>query len=70
MRVTSRRGSIALRARITEAIAMDTVFAPFHWGGDATVNDLIGGTLDPHSKMPPFKACAVRIEPESGPTTR
>jgi assimilatory nitrate reductase catalytic subunit len=51
---------------------MDTIFAPFHWGGAATVNDLIGGTLDPHSKMPPFKACAVRIEPaaEAGATTR
>jgi len=70
MRLTSRRGSVALRARVTEAIAMDTVFAPFHWGGASTVNDLIGGTLDPHSKMPPFKACAVRIEPEAAPTTR
>jgi assimilatory nitrate reductase catalytic subunit len=72
MRIISRRGAVALRARVTEAIAMDTIFAPFHWGGAATVNDLIGGTLDPHSKMPPFKACAVRIEPaaEAGATTR
>jgi assimilatory nitrate reductase catalytic subunit len=61
MRITSRRGSVTLRALHTEAISTETIFAPFHWGGDATVNDVIGGKLDPHSKMPPFKACAVAI---------
>jgi assimilatory nitrate reductase catalytic subunit len=61
MRITSRRGSVALRALHSEAIAAETIFAPFHWGGESTVNDVIGGRLDPHSKMPPFKACAVSI---------
>jgi assimilatory nitrate reductase catalytic subunit len=63
MRVTSRRGSVTIRAVHSEAISTETIFAPFHWGGTATVNDLIGGKLDPHSKMPPFKACAVAIAP-------
>jgi assimilatory nitrate reductase catalytic subunit len=61
MRITSRRGSIAVRAMHTEGISTETIFAPFHWGGASTVNDVIGGRLDPHSKMPPFKACAVSI---------
>jgi assimilatory nitrate reductase catalytic subunit len=61
MRVTSRRGSVTIRAVHSEAISMETIFAPFHWGGNSTVNDVIGGKLDPHSKMPPFKACAVSI---------
>jgi assimilatory nitrate reductase catalytic subunit len=61
MRITSRRGSVTVRAVHSEAISMETIFAPFHWGGDATINDVIGGKLDPYSKMPPFKACAVAI---------
>jgi len=62
MCIRSRRGSVTLRARVTDTISMETIFTAFHWGGSLTVNDLIGGRLDPHSKMPPFKACAVRIE--------
>ncbi|HTV72291.1 MAG TPA: molybdopterin dinucleotide binding domain-containing protein, partial [Candidatus Acidoferrales bacterium] len=50
------------RVRLTETILPETIFAAFHWGGSATINDVVGGTLDPISKMPPFKACAVKIE--------
>jgi assimilatory nitrate reductase catalytic subunit len=67
MRITSRRGSVVIRAVHNETISRETIFAPFHWGGDATVNDVIGGKLDPHSKMPPFKACAVAISVEARP---
>ncbi|GAC1417174.1 MAG: molybdopterin oxidoreductase family protein [Candidatus Velthaea sp.] len=63
MRLTSRRGSVDIRVRLSEAIRPEIIFAPFHWGGNSTVNDTIGGVLDPHSKMPPFKSCAVKIEP-------
>ena len=61
MRIASRRGSVAVRAVHSAAISTETIFAPFHWGGSSTINDLIGGKLDPLSKMPPFKACAVSI---------
>jgi assimilatory nitrate reductase catalytic subunit len=61
MRITSRRGSVTVRAVHSEAISTETIFAPFHWGGESTINDVIGGKLDPYSKMPPFKACAVAI---------
>ena len=32
--LTSRRGSATFRAKITDEIRPDTVFLPFHWGGD------------------------------------
>jgi assimilatory nitrate reductase catalytic subunit len=49
-------------ARLTEAIRPDTVFAPFHWGGTARANSLTSDALDPISRMPEFKVCAVRVE--------
>ena len=56
----SRRGAAVLRARLTDGIRPDTVFAPFHWPG---ANALTNPALDPHSRMPAFKACAVAIAP-------
>jgi assimilatory nitrate reductase catalytic subunit len=56
----SRRGAAVMRARLTDGIRPDTVFAPFHWPG---VNALTNPALDPHSRMPAFKACAVAIAP-------
>jgi assimilatory nitrate reductase catalytic subunit len=57
----SRRGRAVFRARLDPGIRPDTVFAPFHWGGDRAVNLLTDPALDRHSKMPAFKACAVSI---------
>ena len=51
-----------MRARLTVDIRPDTVFAPFHWGGAGSVNRLTNPALDPISRMPEFKVCAVRIE--------
>ena len=34
--------------------------APFHWAGDQSANRLTHAALDPVSKMPEFKVCAVR----------
>ncbi|MEO7913143.1 MAG: molybdopterin dinucleotide binding domain-containing protein, partial [Roseiflexaceae bacterium] len=42
-------------------IRLDTLFVPFHWGGDACVNRLTNPALDPTSRMPEFKVCAVAI---------
>jgi assimilatory nitrate reductase catalytic subunit len=60
--VVSRRGRAVAPARITEAIRPDTVFMPFHWPGPGRVNTLTNPALDPTSKMPEFKVCAVRLE--------
>jgi len=62
VRVVSRRGTATGRATVTEAIRPDTVFMPFHWGGDGRANSLTNPALDPTSKMPEFKVCAVRLE--------
>ncbi|MFD7899788.1 molybdopterin oxidoreductase family protein [Streptomyces sp. NPDC059743] len=60
--VTSRRGRAVAPARVTESIRPDTVFMPFHWGGAGRANSLTNPALDPISRMPEFKVCAVRVE--------
>jgi assimilatory nitrate reductase catalytic subunit len=62
VRVVSRRGSAEGLVRITESIRPDTVFMPFHWGGSGSVNQVTNAALDPVSRMPEFKVCAVRLE--------
>jgi predicted molibdopterin-dependent oxidoreductase YjgC len=61
IRVTSRRGSVCARARLTPGIARGTVFLPFHFS-EAAANELTIGALDPVAKIPEYKACAVRLE--------
>jgi assimilatory nitrate reductase catalytic subunit len=61
--LTTRRGSATFRLRVTPTIREDTVFLPFHWGGEQSANRLTNPALDPTSKMPEFKVCAVRAEP-------
>ncbi|MFE9932531.1 molybdopterin oxidoreductase family protein [Streptomyces sp. NPDC005533] len=61
--VTSRRGRAVAPARITDTIRADTVFMPFHWPGEGRANTLTNPALDPVSRMPEFKVCAVRVEP-------
>ncbi|MFI6929714.1 molybdopterin oxidoreductase family protein [Streptomyces sp. NPDC050287] len=60
--VVSRRGRAVAPARITTTIRPDTVFMPFHWPGEGRANTLTNPALDPTSRMPEFKACAVRLE--------
>ncbi|TWD27480.1 assimilatory nitrate reductase catalytic subunit [Streptomyces sp. T12] len=60
--VVSRRGRAVAPARITTSIRPDTVFMPFHWAGEGRANTLTNPALDPTSRMPEFKACAVRLE--------
>jgi assimilatory nitrate reductase catalytic subunit len=59
--VESRRGAVVFRVKIAPDIRPDTVFAPFHWGGRQAANVLTNPALDPTSRMPEFKLCAVRI---------
>jgi assimilatory nitrate reductase catalytic subunit len=62
VRVVSRRGECVGRARFSEAIRADTVFMPFHWPGAGRANNVTNPALDPTSRMPEFKVCAVRLE--------
>jgi assimilatory nitrate reductase catalytic subunit len=65
----SRRGRIAVKARLTRDIRLDTLFVPFHWGAAGSANALTIGALDPVSKIPEFKVCAVRLERASTPAS-
>ena len=51
-------------AHVTPEIRDDTLFAHIHWGGRQAANVLTNPALDPTSKMPEFKVCAVRAFPE------
>jgi assimilatory nitrate reductase catalytic subunit len=59
--VESRRGQVRFRVRVSPDIRPDTLFAPFHWGGRQAANVLTIPALDPTSRMPEFKVCAVRV---------
>jgi assimilatory nitrate reductase catalytic subunit len=58
--VESRRGVVHFVVSITTDIRPDTLFAPFHWGGKQAANILTMPALDPLSRMPEFKVCAVK----------
>jgi assimilatory nitrate reductase catalytic subunit len=64
VRLTTRRGRMTLKVRLTPDIRMDTMFVPFHWGGAGAANILTNTALDPVARIPEFKVCAVRAEPE------
>ncbi|UNO42117.1 molybdopterin oxidoreductase family protein [Streptomyces sp. MST-110588] len=64
--VVSRRGRAVAPAALTRAIRPDTVFMPFHWPGAGRANTLTNPALDPTSRMPEFKVCAVRLERVAG----
>ncbi|MBT2391737.1 molybdopterin oxidoreductase family protein [Streptomyces sp. ISL-1] len=64
--VVSRRGRAVGPARISAGIRPDTVFMPFHWPGEGRVNSVTNPALDPTSRMPEFKVCAVRVERAHG----
>jgi assimilatory nitrate reductase catalytic subunit len=61
--VESRRGCAVFDVDLTADIREDTVFVPLHWGGDQSANLLTIAALDPASRMPEFKVCAVRLRP-------
>jgi assimilatory nitrate reductase catalytic subunit len=61
VRLRTARGSMVLAARVTDDVRPDTIFVPFHFGGDGAVNELTNDALDPISRMPEFKVCAVDL---------
>lgn len=59
--VSSRRGSIRIRARVTTKTKPGVVFIPFHFF-EACANALTIDAVDPLCKIPELKVCACRIE--------
>lgn len=73
--VQSRRGEVRLKAKISTAIKRGVVFLPMHWGkilgSDLNrSNNLTNNKIDPVSKEPDFKFCAVKVTPYKKPKQR
>ncbi len=68
--VRSRRGRVWAEARVTESIREGACFMPFHWGRLAgpysAANNLTLAEVDPVSKEPELKACAVEVRLRPG----
>ena len=62
VKVTSRRGTISARLDVSPKAVDGTIFIPFHFA-DAAANMLTNAKLDPTSKIPELKVCAVNVEP-------
>ncbi len=61
IRLSSRRGEMVARVKVTDRIAPGVVFGGFHYPGEQNVNNLTNPALDPTAKIPEFKVCAVKV---------
>jgi predicted molibdopterin-dependent oxidoreductase YjgC len=71
VRLRSRRGELEGRAQVSEMVKEGEVFVPFVKLAKHAANFLTNAALDPTSKIPEYKVCAVRlekIESEAEPT--
>jgi formate dehydrogenase major subunit len=59
--VTSRRGSVKVKARVTEEIPPGLIWMAFHFR-EGNANWLTNNVFDPETKTAEYKACAVRLE--------
>lgn len=59
--VSTRRGSIRVKAKVTERPKANVVFIPFHFY-ESCANRLTVDRLDPACKIPEYKVCACRME--------
>ena len=66
--ISSRRGSITVKVKISDTIRKGDVYVDFHYGKALWVGDnqlsniLINNVYDMYSKQPEFKICAVNIK--------
>jgi formate dehydrogenase major subunit/formate dehydrogenase alpha subunit len=61
VKVSSRRGEVITKAKITEAWPPGVVFMTFHFA-ESAANILTNPKLDPVSKIPELKVSAVKVE--------
>ncbi|HQO79369.1 MAG TPA: molybdopterin-dependent oxidoreductase, partial [Thermodesulfobacteriota bacterium] len=59
--ISSRRGSIRIRAKVSSRPKPNVVFIPFHFC-EAAANVLTIDALDPVCKIPEYKVCSCKIE--------
>jgi ferredoxin-nitrate reductase len=73
--ISSRRGEVRVKAKISSAIKQGVVFLPMHWGkilgNDLNrANNITSDMVDPVSKEPDFKYCAVSVQKYIKPCQR
>ncbi|MVN21593.1 nitrate reductase [Mucilaginibacter arboris] len=73
--IKSRRGEVRVKAKLTSNIKKDVVFLPMHWGkilnSDLNrANNVTNDLVDPVSKEPDFKFCAVSVSKYKKPVQR
>lgn len=61
VRVSSRRGTLVSTVQVTRRVQPGMIFMPLHFE-EAAANLLTNSALDPISKTPEYKVCAVRVE--------
>ena len=61
VKVTTRRGEAFYAWKSNPEQEESTLFVPFHWGGERSVNLMTQEALDPVSRMPEFKVCAAQL---------
>lgn len=59
--ISSRRGSVRIKAKVTERTKPNVVFFPWHFF-EAAANVLTIDALDPVCKIPEYKVCSCKIE--------
>ncbi|MEE8413364.1 MAG: formate dehydrogenase subunit alpha, partial [Dehalococcoidales bacterium] len=64
VKVTSRRGQVTAKAKLTDICPTGVVSMDFHFR-ESPVNVLTNPALDPVAKTPELKVCAVRLEKNS-----
>ncbi|QEC77508.1 nitrate reductase [Mucilaginibacter ginsenosidivorax] len=73
--IKSRRGEVNVKAKISAAIKQGVVFVPMHWGKILNndlhrINNVTNDAVDPISKEPDFKYCAVSVQKYKKPFQR
>jgi len=61
VRAITRRGEVEVKAKVTSEIMKGVMFMPFHFA-ECPANRLTNDALDPVSKIPEYKACAIKVE--------
>lgn len=61
IKLSSRRGTIEIKANLTERVRTGMVFTSFHFF-ETAINKLTNSARDPVCKIPELKVCAVKLE--------
>lgn len=61
VKVTSRRGQVEVKVRVSDKVTPGLVFTSFHYPAVA-INQLTNSARDPIAKIPEYKVCAVKVE--------